>query len=131
MLSAEELQANKEMTHWFIQSDPTVVSLVPRERVKQPSGGFKWAEMPPRAPQSVKMIPQGGSLGGIVTAEDGVNRRYDFVMLGEWNAIIKLNDIFRDPIQADVFWEVTGMEPFNGYEVKARVSAYGKELPDG
>lgn len=131
MLSAEELQANKEMTHWFIQSDPTVVSLVPREQVKQPSGGFKWTDLPPKPPQTVKMIPQGGSLGGIVTAEDGTNRRYDFVMVGEWNANIHINDYFQDPHQKDVMWQITGMEPFNGYEVKARVSAYGRELPDG
>lgn len=128
MLNATELQVNKELTHCFIMSDPTVVSLVPRGEVKTDSGGTKMRDHQPREPQQFKMIHQGGSLGGKVTAEDGVNRRFDFVLVGEWDAIVEINDYWKNPDDPQEYWQVTGIEPYNGYEVKAEVKAYGRSI---
>lgn len=129
MLSESELEVNKGLTHWFIQMDPTTVSLVPRLRQKGSSGGHKWVNGSPRSPQEVKMIPQAGVLGGIQTAEDGLSRRFDFVLLAEWDAIVVIGDHWVD--DDGNTWVVESLDPYNGYEVKAGVKAYGKALGDG
>lgn len=125
-----DLVTNRELTHWFIVQDPSPISLIPVEKTRQPGGGFKTDALPPRPEQIMKLIYQGGSADGIVATADGQSRRYDFILLGEWDATIHIGDFWEDPTRDGQFWVVNGLQPYNGYEVKAGVSSYGWN-PDG
>lgn len=127
---ATQLRVNRQLTHWFIMNDPYPVSLVPRERVRTPTGGFITDDLPPRPQQIVKMIYQMGATNGVTITSDGTNRRYDFIILGEWDSTIKVGDFWEQPDREGQFWVVTGLHPYNGYEVKAGVISYGGH-PDG
>lgn len=122
------VKINRDLTHWFIQQDPTTVVLVPRVESKTPSGATKLTAQPPRPAQVVKLVYQGGAPGGVQTALDGKTRKYDFVLVAEWDATVRLYDFWEDPGKPDHFWEVVGLEPYNDYEVKAAVRAIGREL---
>lgn len=126
-----QTRMNREATHWFISLDPTAVSLVPREEVKTATGGTRFQNFPPRPQQIVKLINQSGTSDAIRIAQDGAHRRYDFVLVAEWDATIHLLDFWEDPGKPDHFWQVTAIEPYNGYEVKAGITAHGKELTYG
>lgn len=123
------LELNRELTHWFIMQDPTQVQLTPRERVTAGNGGFTVSELPPRPQQIVKLIFTAGNSDGIVPSTDGRQRKFDFVLVAEWNATIKTDDYWID--SEDQVWVVTGVSPYNGYEVKADVTCYGPRALNG
>ncbi len=116
----------RELTHWFILQDPSYVVLTPREQVDSGNGSFGWADLPPRPQQMVKLIFTAGNSDGAVESSDGIERKYDFVLVGEWNATVKLGDYWRDP-ETEQKYVVTGLSPYNGYEIKANVTSYGKD----
>lgn len=126
MWTEEQLIVNRELTKWFISQNPVTVSLVPKGRQKSPSGGVKLVSLQAKPPQTVTFSQQGGSLVSLKTAEAGLNRRFEFVMIGEHDADFDVDDVFTD--EKGHKWVILALEPFNGYEQKAYVVAYGKEL---
>lgn len=121
----------RRQTHWFIENDPTDIVLIPTERVRAPGGGFNMQQLDPRPSQRFKLIFQSGIVDGVVEAADGINRRYDFVLLGEWDATVHIGDQFTEPAYGDQKWVVQGLQPYNGYEVKAGVVSYGRNPQHG
>jgi len=119
------LEIQQELTHWFIMQDPTVVQLIPKERVRQPNGSFTVTDGAPRPQQIVKMIFPAGNSDGIIDSGDGNEREYDFIVVGEWDATIKLDDYWVDP--SGQKYIVTGVSAYNGYEVKANIKSFGPE----
>lgn len=123
------LTEQRAITFWFIETDPTDIVLIPQVRTKQPSGGHKLAQLPPRPSQRVKMIYPAGQSDGAVVTLDGQERRYDFIIVANWNATVKKDDFWED--SQNQFWIVTGVSPYNGYEVKALVNSYGEAPQNG
>lgn len=116
-----ELTVQRRLTTAFINTQPVVLALIPRTKVKKPAGGFVWEDQPPRAPQTLRLIEPGGMPPPVVTA-DGVERTVDFELLGEHSAVIGLWDYF---LHDGAEWEVVQLLHFNGWERRAVVSRRG------
>lgn len=127
---APGLDSLRRQTHWFIENDPTPIALIPVEKVEAPGGGWNMQELPPRPTQNFKLIYQTGS-DGVVQTADGQNRRYEFILLGEWDAVINIGDVFTEPEHDGQRWVVSGLLPYNGYETKAGIVSYGRNPQHG
>ena len=114
-----ELGINRANTKRFISLDPTEITLIPREEVFI-NGTKKIVDKPPRPPQLFKVI-WGGS-NGIVTTSSGSTRRFDFVLLGEIDAVVEIGDHWLVGDQENV---VEYLYPDNGYEIKGGGVSYG------
>lgn len=115
---------NRRLTKSFIDVNPVTLTLVPREKVKQPAGGYKLTEQAPREPQVMTLIEQTGLSGQpkpVVTL-DGVERVVEFMLLGEWDCAMARFDVFQ---YQGKDWEVVDLYYDNGYERRALVAARG------
>lgn len=122
------LQMSRRHTELFIADDPTTVELQPSTKTRQPGGGYKYVLGAKRPPQDFKIIFQSGSADGIVESEADQARKYDFVIVGKYNAEIEINDVWED-VNGDK-WIVTGFAPFNSYETKAMCVAFSGGKPN-
>lgn len=127
--SAEELRLNRFLTDQFIAMDPTPIILMRRGKVDNGAGGWRWGAPAPVTSQAFKLIPQGGSVNGKTETADGTERKYDFVMLGSWNADVEIGDYWVDADGSH--WTVEGFIPHNEYETRAGVRCTGKKPSDG
>lgn len=123
MSNASELVFQKQITRWFIDSDPSMITLIPRAKVATGSGGNQLVDQPPRPAQKFKLITMSDSTRPTPTA-DGVERLIDFTLLGEVGTVVAINDYWRD--NDGTRYEVVELVPDNGYEVKALVTKHGR-----
>lgn len=123
------LEIQRNLTHWFIQQDPTPIVLTPQTSSRTGNGSIQLSAQAPRAEQIVKLIFATGNIDGIVGSTEGQERKYDFVLVAEWNASVQINDYWID--ENSQYWIVTGLSPYNGYEVKAGIVSYGKVAVNG
>lgn len=123
-MNATELHVNRRNTDAFIQSNPHTIALVPRTKVKTPTGGTTWQEGRPRQAQIFRMVENGGTAlaAGTGRVPGGSMTESDFVLLGSHDAVIGEHDIFK--YRGDQ-WEVVELLWHNGYETRARVRRYG------
>lgn len=121
MLPTQTLLAQRKATRAFIAVNPVSLALIPREKVKQPAGGFRWSEKDPRPSQTMTLLEQTGLSAPTVTL-DGVERRVEFGLLAEWDAAMAVGDVF---LHQSRTWEIVGIAYDNGYERRALVSARG------
>jgi hypothetical protein len=112
-----ELDVQRRLTVAFIRTQPLVVVLTPRERVKQLTGGFIWRELAVRPPQTMRLVEPGPPMMS-TRASEGEVLSLSWMLLGEWDAVMGLHDIFR--LNGNL-WEVLGLYPFNGWERRAEV----------
>lgn len=125
-----EMRMQRRNTHWFIMADPTTIGLTPTIEIQLPSGGTQIASGTQRDPQTFRVIPMShterprGSIGGTAGTNAGQQRRHDFTLLGEWDAVIFPGDWWQD--ERGEKWIVDEMVPHNGYETRGLVTAYGK-----
>lgn len=132
--SPAALRVLRKQTKRFIDDDPFEIVLIPRDKQRVPGGGFEMVDLPPRDPQTVKLIYTGSARGiggteGVQVTGDGVERRYDYVIVGEWDMIIEVGDHWEDA--RGQRWEVLGLIPDNEYERRATCSAYGRWTEGG
>lgn len=120
-LNQRELAAQRRMTHAFIQTAPRNVSLVPRTKVRKPSGGFAWQEQAPR-PEQVFKLNEPGVVPAPVVTVDGIQRVVEFEMIGEWDSTIGRHDVFE---LDGARWEVVEVAHYNGWEQRAIVAKFG------
>lgn len=116
-----ELAIQRRLTTAFISTQPVSITLVPRDKVKQPAGGFRWVEQDPRTPQVMRIIEPSEIPLPVVTV-DGVQREVVMQLLGEWDATIGQFDIFTHGGHS---WEVVRIAHFNGWEQRALVAKHG------
>lgn len=124
-----ELAIQRTTTAAFIAADPYGVVLVGRVAGKLPSGGVGYVETV-RDAQVMRLIPmshterpvQGFSAS---VSGGGVQRKYDFTLLGEWDAIIGKDDYWIDVDGQK--WVVDSLLPYNGYQQKALIMSYGEQ----
>lgn len=122
-----ELTRQRRVTREFIMASPTQVTLNPQTDVKGASGAVSTVTGVARAVQTFRLIqmshmerPVRNSVG----ESQGVMRKYDFTILGEWDAVIVENDWWVDGNGQK--WIVDAIVPYNGYERKGLVTSYGR-----
>ena len=126
-MESRGLEALRQSTAWFIDQDPTIVTLVQRGASgKGPGGGVLYGPPTPRSPQTVKLIHQGGN--GISTGEGGQDRVYQYVIVLAHDGLVEVGDEFE--VSGNKF-VVFSMDPDNGYERKAYARQHGKNPTDG
>jgi hypothetical protein len=125
----QEIRVNRQLTHWFILSAPTQIVLTPYEGVRTGSGAVTWQAQAPRDIQTMRLIPMSASERPVQSANGGVQRKYDFTLLGEWSSIMAENDRWTDEVGQE--WVIDSLVSYNGYERKGMVMSYGKKARHG
>lgn len=118
------LRLNRRLTKAFIIDDPTDIVLTPVVEESRPGGAKKKTAGSPRDEQTFKIIYPGGD-GQVVTA-DGKTRRFDFIIVGEYDASIAIGDFWDEGNQHYV---IDYLFPDNGYEIKGGGVTHGS-APD-
>lgn len=124
MSSLVEIEVNRHLTKLFVEDDPSFIALTPHHREKAASGGFREVSGPPKATQMVKLIFQ-ETKGSPDETADGAIHKQTVVIVGLYNADIAAGDTFIWPPNSDDHWVISGIHPYNGYELKADAIAYG------
>jgi len=130
---AMELDQQRALTREFIASNPIYIALIPNVRVRQPSGGYALDEGVPRPQQMLRLIPRSHteeprmSTSAAATSDSGVQRRYDYTLLGEWDSTMQVGDEWETEDGQRLVIE--NMVSYNGYERKGLVISYGRS-PD-
>lgn len=123
MIAEQDIQ--RDLTHRFIQTQPVVLVLKPRQRHRTASGGWEWQNTVPRPPQVMRLC-EPSTVNQIMpapaTGQDGQVRKVEFMLLGEWDAAIGVNDTFTHD---GAEFQVIEVAAFNGWEQRASVVRYG------
>jgi hypothetical protein len=114
-------------TSAFIADDPTTIALLRQTKVRKPSGGHDFPKLP-IAPQVFRFINQ--DIGGGVTAgaDDGTVRRFDYVLVGNHDADVQINDTWVD---GQIQYKVDSIIPNNGWETRVHVTGFALEPEHG
>lgn len=125
-MTTVELDVQRRLTAEFIRTQPVVLVLKPRVKGRTATGGFEWQNGVPRPAQTMRLIEAATGQGlparePVVTA-DGIARRVELMLLGEWDATIGLFDVFTHD---GYDWEIVEMAHFNGWERRASVARHG------
>lgn len=124
-----EITVNRSLTHQFIMSDPTQIVLIPHVRERKPSGGQALVAQTPRDIQVFRLIPMSHteqpatSTSSAAAADAGVQRRYKYTIMGEWNCLMEVNDRWTNPDGQE--YVIDNFVSDNSYERKALVTSYG------
>lgn len=119
----KELAAQRKITRMLIASDPTVLELIIMTTTRTNTGGLSFAEASTRDPQTFKFSQITTQSGGAdpVRTIDGVERKMDFMLIGEYDAEITAGDHFY--LLDEEYLVVELMAPLP-YEVRALVTRY-------
>jgi hypothetical protein len=112
------LRAN---TDRFIAQNPTDIVLIPRTDAWL-AGTKTRTDQTPRVSQTFKVIWSGTT--GIISTIEGTTRRFDFVLVGSYDAIVAIGDHWEQTNQDN---EIDYIFPYNGYEVKCGGTSYGSK----
>jgi hypothetical protein len=119
--SLTELSINRVNTANFINLDPTSIAL--KTRVEQfVAGTRKRTDGPTRSPQLFKVIWGTVGAGFVPIIGGGETRRFDFILVGNWDAIVDIGDYWVVGKQQN---EIGYIYPWNGYEVKCGGYSHG------
>jgi hypothetical protein len=120
-----EVELKRRNTKAFIDSNPVVITLIPRSPFKSGTG-TRLVDQKARAAQTFRLVDLSGSGGtspGIVASADGKQRKVEFQAIGNWDATILVGDYWLDGSDR---LEVAELLPYNGYERRAMVVRYGQ-----
>ncbi len=121
-----EVLVNRRNTSVFIAARPTSIALIPLNRSKTASGGTAEFDAQPRSAQTFRLVEQttnAGNAPGRLPAGDGHQMRVTWQILGEWDAVMAKGDHWTD--EAGAGYRIEELLPYNGYERRGRVVAYG------
>lgn len=119
LASTLEKSIHRKGTQRFIDSDPTDIILTPNTGTVT-DGTVGFSNQSPRASQRFKLIWSGES--GIVREVPDGARRFDFVLVGAYDATVAIGDTFS--INSNKYI-VDYLFPYNDYEVKAGGVSHG------
>ena len=118
-----EHDVQRELTRWFIDTDPIEIALVPYERIRVSNGGFQLVAQTPRAIQRLRLCEVDSVFAGeLRRTDDGIQRDLTLTLLGMWDAIIQPYDRFTHD---DAQWEVLSDLRYNNWERRATVVRRG------
>lgn len=126
MMKTHELALHRRMTKAFIDANPIEIALIPRTVVNTGTGQ-QMVDGTQRPAQTFRLIDQTRTTGpepGTVLAADGQQRKAEYQLLGEHDAIVGLYDYWTD--DQEIRFEVANIIHHNGYEVRAQVIRYGE-----
>ena len=123
MINATEARIQRKLTLAFIASDSASFTLVPTTYASNGSGGRKRVDSPARLPQSMRLIPQSGTVGTERETLDGMVVQPTYVLLGEWNAGMARGDRFT---YGGTRYEVVWVHENRNYETKGEVITRGE-----
>ncbi|AZS12562.1 hypothetical protein HWB99_gp026 [Mycobacterium phage DrLupo] len=127
-MNAAELALHRKGTRDFINRDKTTLVLYPSNEVWV-AGTKEFADVPPRPPQDFKVIYPGADSGGKTATDEGTETaRYDFILVGNWDATVAIGDHWSEGEQTYV---VEWVQPYNEYEVKAGGVSHGNTPAHG
>lgn len=87
-MDAGLVQAGRAGIEVLLQLKGERISLIPERGVKieQPSGGYKYAEATPIAPQRFALRNNSGESDGTTESDSGiVNQVFPYILTGRWN----------------------------------------------
>lgn len=118
-----DLEEQRRLTTTFIEFDPVTITLIPREQISDGQGGKKKVNGTPRTPQIFTLIEPGNS-GQFEPyyAESGEQYTVQFLLLGEYDAIIAVDDVFKLDGKD---YKIVALMPDNKYEKRAVVLKHG------
>jgi hypothetical protein len=115
---------NRYTTQSYIADDPVSIVLERKVRVPKPGGGH---DMIPHAldAQVFRMVSQTATDGQETSANDGGEvHKFTYIIVGAWDADVAEDDTWSE---GNVQYHVDGVEPNNGYETRAYVTAFAQE----
>lgn len=113
-------------TNWYISQTATIagnisIQLQRKVAVPKPGGGsdFDTIGIPPQTFRLTNQTIQNGI--DYSSNDDGMARRDLYMLIGQWDADIQINDWWTD---ATGQWRVDGLLPNNGFETRAVCTAF-------
>lgn len=126
MLSKQiEIALHRKGTERFIESDPTAITLTPS--TESWVGGTKVYSDDSDRPEQIFKVIWSGSQDGIAIASEGTTRRFDFILIGKYDAEVAIGDHWS---VGDQHFQIEWVAPYNGYELKAGGISHG-DKPTG
>lgn len=119
-MSTENIM-QRRMTTAFINTRPVTITLTPRTKQAQDTGGYKWVDGAARQPQTMRLV-EPPSAPVAISTNDGEQRQVEFLLIAEPDAAIEENDTFSLNGHE---WQILDLYPDNGYEVRAKVVRRG------
>lgn len=117
------LNVLRKATRRVIKLDSRTIVLVPHTKTRTPSGAFTKTAGTPRAAQVFALEPIPGA--NTLESQDGIKTNvWWYYLVGEYTAIVEVGDEWKD---GTMTYEVVVPQPFNGYEKRYLVRAYGSE----
>lgn len=110
-------------TKKYIEDDPTTVTLFRQTVVDGDDGGHDFPKLA-RPVQVFRFINQDVTSGIAYGSDDGVARRFTYVMVGLHDADVDINDTWSDGQKQ---YKVESLIPNNGWESRAYVNAFAIE----
>lgn len=123
VLTDERLALLRYTTKQYIQDDPTEVIIMRQTKVSRPGGGHVFPKNP-IAPQIFRFVNQDITGGAINGSDDGTARRFTYVLIGEHDADLDVNDTWEIDDQQ---YKIDAIIPNNQWESRAYVTCFTKE----
>lgn len=114
-------------TEQFINDDPVDIVIKRQVAVDKPGGGrdFPKVDLPS---QRFRFVNQNISSGIVSGIDDGMARRFSYVLVGRYDADVDINDTWTaDGIQ----YKIEAIIPNNGWETRCYVTAFAVEPEHG
>lgn len=118
-----ELLMRRRNIRAFIQADSRMVSFKRRIKVDTPGGGWKWQDLPPLAPQEIRIVDAKRRYGDVhVNTEAGEIDNWPYILLGYYDMDIQEGDTFS--VDGDAY-QVKSVKADNQERTVAAVDFYG------
>lgn len=114
-------------TEQFINEDPASVVILRQAKVSKPGGGHDFPKVPQPA-QTFRFVNQDISSGITYGDDDGIARRFSYVIVGRHDADLDVNDTWEVGQQQ---YKIDAILPNNGWERRAYVTGFAKEPEHG
>lgn len=125
-----EIAFNRKNTTAFIYAMPVQIELTPSTENRTAAGAVTIQDGEPRPIQTFRLVPMGHTERPVASAGGGgVQRKYDFTLLGEWNCEMAEGDHWFDEVGQH--WQIDSVISHNGYERKGMVTSYGRRPRHG
>lgn len=117
------LDENRALTKVFIDIAPVTIELIPRASTADGTGGRLKPTGAPRQSQVFSLLePSSSGYGEPLVTSDGKQYTVDFMLLGEYNSTMEVDDVFT---YGGKEYKIVAIMPDNGYEKRAVVLKHG------